>query len=75
MPLEQKEGGPKWIVKVCEHIGLDNCLHSLKIFTWINRRHARTKDREIAPLLGVSRSKVQKDRKALLQELKNRMGE
>lgn len=33
------------------------------------------KDREIAPLLGVSRSKVQKDRKALLQELKNRMGE
>lgn len=40
VPLEQKEGGPKWIVKVCEHIGPDNCLHSLKIFAWIIWCHA-----------------------------------
>ena len=32
------------------------------------------KDREIAPLLGISRSKVQRDRKALFEELKSKMG-
>lgn len=33
------------------------------------------KDREIASLLGLSRSKVQKDRQMLFNELKERMGE
>lgn len=33
------------------------------------------KDREIASLLGLSRSKIQKDRQALFNELKERMGE
>lgn len=33
------------------------------------------KDREIAPLLGISRSKVQRDRKTLFEELKSKMGE
>ena len=33
------------------------------------------KDREIASLLGLSRSKIQKDRKILFNELKKRMVE
>lgn len=33
------------------------------------------KDREIVPLLGISRSKVQRDRKTLFEELKSKMGE
>lgn len=72
-----------YIFRVCGHvIPISNDRLADALLTFGDEQYSilllyyslQLKDREIAPLLGISRSKVQRDRKALFEELKSKMG-